>query len=107
MALSRTEAADQLELAGILHLPFGYLSAGQQRRMAMAKLLVAYRPLWLLDEPTAALDAGSEAIFAAMVNRHLEAGGMAIAATHQALDLNNPKSLVMAGFVHQAHAGDD
>ena len=44
------ESATQLGLAELLHLPFGYLSAGQQRRMAIAKLLCAWRPVWLLDE---------------------------------------------------------
>ncbi|MGG2478646.1 ATP-binding cassette domain-containing protein, partial [Rhizobium sp. BR5] len=48
--------AEIVGLAGITHLPFGYLSAGQQRRFAMAKLLIAWRPVWILDEPTAALD---------------------------------------------------
>ncbi len=61
-------------MRGITHLPFGYLSAGQQRRMAMAKLLVAYRPVWILDEPTAALDASADRLFAELIGRHLEEG---------------------------------
>src|SRR5690606_28997504 len=52
-------------LAGIGHLPFGYLSAGQRRRVALARLLASHRPLWILDEPTAGLDAASERQFAA------------------------------------------
>lgn len=58
------EAAEAVGLADIIHLPFGYLSAGQQRRMAMAKLIVAFRPIWLLDEPTAALDLSADRLFA-------------------------------------------
>src|SRR6218665_3029508 len=57
--LSIGEAAETVGLGGIAHLPFGYLSAGQQRRFAFAKLLVAWRPIWILDKPTAALDAAA------------------------------------------------
>ena len=91
-------AAEALGLASILHLPFGYLSAGQQRRMAMAKLLTAWRPIWLLDEPTAALDVQSEEIFAGLMRAHREKGGIVIAATHQELGLEGAKELVMTGF---------
>ena len=92
------EAVDAVGLGGIVHLPFGYLSAGQQRRMAMAKLLVAWRPVWILDEPTAALDAAAEAMFAGLVTAHLSKGGIAIAATHQPLGLEGVKELRMTGF---------
>ena len=91
-------AADAVGLGGIVHLPFGYLSAGQQRRMAMAKLLVAWRPVWILDEPTAALDAAAETMFAGLVKAHLSRGGLAIAATHQPLGLGAVKELHLAGF---------
>ena len=85
--LSVVEAVEAVGLGGIAHLPFGYLSAGQQRRMAMAKLLVSWRPVWILDEPTAALDAAAETMFAGLVMAHLSRGGIAIAATHQPLGL--------------------
>jgi heme exporter protein A len=91
-------AAEALGLAAILHLPFGYLSAGQQRRMAMAKLLVSWRPVWLLDEPTAALDMQSEEIFAGLMTAHRDRGGIVIAATHQELGLAGAKRLMMKGF---------
>ena len=96
--LTPEEAAESLGLTTILHLPFGYLSAGQQRRMAMAKLLVAWRPIWLLDEPTAALDVQSEAIFAGLMKAHRQKGGIIIAATHQELGLEAVQRLVMKGF---------
>lgn len=92
------EAAEAVGLAGITHLPFGYLSAGQQRRMAMAKLLVAHRPVWILDEPTAALDVKADQMFAGLCQAHLAEGGMLIAATHQPLGIENVKTLVMKGF---------
>lgn len=91
-------AAETVGLGGITHLPFGYLSAGQQRRFAMAKLLVAHRPIWILDEPTAALDAKADQMFAGLVHEHLAQGGIAIAATHQPLGLKDAKTLVMKGF---------
>lgn len=93
-----TEAVEAVGLGGIAHLPFGYLSAGQQRRMAMAKLLISWRPVWILDEPTAALDAAAETMFAGLVTAHLAQGGIAIAATHQPLGLEGVKELRMKGF---------
>ncbi len=97
-SVSVDEAVEAVGLGGIVHLPFGYLSAGQQRRMAMAKLLVAWRPVWILDEPTAALDAAAETMFAGLVTAHLSRGGIAIAATHQPLGLEEVKELRMTGF---------
>lgn len=98
VGLSVSEAADRVGLGGIAHLPFGYLSAGQQRRMAFAKLLVAHRPVWILDEPTAALDARAEQTFTDLIRQHLSEGGMLLAATHQSLGLENAKELRMTGF---------
>ncbi len=96
--ISPGEAADAVGLGGIIHLPFGYLSAGQQRRMAFAKLLVAYRPVWILDEPTAALDMSAEGVFTGLINAHLATGGIVLAATHQPLGLENARELKMTGF---------
>ena len=80
---------------GIGHLPFGYLSTGQRRRAALAKLLVSHRPLWLLDEPTAGLDKASEGRFAGLMAKHLEDGGILVAATHLPLGLDGAKELRM------------
>ena len=92
------EAAESVGLAGITHLPFGYLSAGQQRRFAMAKLLVAWRPVWILDEPTAALDRAADDMFTDLVKGHLAKGGIVLAATHQPLGLEKAQELQMTGF---------
>ncbi|GLQ80293.1 cytochrome c biogenesis ATP-binding export protein CcmA [Mesorhizobium huakuii] len=81
------EALETVGLGGIGHLPFGYLSTGQRRRAAIAKLLVSHRPLWLLDEPTAGLDKASEARFAGLMTKHCVAGGMIVAATHLPLGI--------------------
>lgn len=92
------EAAEIVGLAGITHLPFGYLSAGQQRRFAMAKLLIAWRPVWILDEPTAALDKAADGMFTDLVKSHLGRGGIVLAATHQPLGLESAQELRMTGF---------
>ena len=97
-SLEVEEAASAVDLAGITHLPYGYLSAGQQRRFAMARLLVAHRPIWILDEPTAALDRRADAMFEDLVRRHRRAGGIVVAATHQPLGMEGAKSLEMLGF---------
>jgi heme exporter protein A len=96
--LSVEAAAEAVGLAGITHLPFGYLSAGQQRRLAFAKLLVAHRPVWILDEPTAALDASADILFAELISAHQKAGGIVLAATHQPLGLADARELAMTGF---------
>ncbi|MBO6903157.1 MAG: heme ABC exporter ATP-binding protein CcmA [Rhizobiaceae bacterium] len=93
--LSAQEALAMMGLGEIGHLPFGYLSTGQKRRAAIARLLVSYRPLWLLDEPTAGLDAASEAQFAELMQAHLEDGGMIMAATHLPLGLEATAELRM------------
>lgn len=96
--VSVAEASEKVGLGGIAHLPFGYLSAGQQRRMAFAKLLVSYRPVWILDEPTAALDIRAEATFAGLIRQHLAGGGILLAATHQPLGIDGMQELRMTGF---------
>lgn len=89
------EALEMVGLPEIGHLPFGYLSTGQRRRIAIAHLLVSFRPIWLLDEPTAGLDARSEAQFAALIEAHRQEGGIVVAATHQPLGLDGAGELRM------------
>ncbi|PBC06892.1 heme ABC exporter ATP-binding protein CcmA [Mesorhizobium sp. WSM3859] len=94
-ALSVDEALETVALGGLGHLPFGYLSTGQRRRVSIAKLLVSRRPIWLLDEPTAGLDKASEERFAGLMRGHLEDGGIVVAATHLPLGLERAKALGM------------
>jgi heme exporter protein A len=94
---SAEEALETVGLDGIGHLPFGYLSTGQRRRAAIAKLLVSRRPLWLLDEPTAGLDKASEERFGGVMRKHLESGGIIVAATHLPLGLEGARELRMGG----------
>jgi heme exporter protein A len=68
-----------------VHLPAAYLSAGQRRRLSIARLLAVRRPIWLLDEPTNALDSAGQSLFAGLMNDHLAGGGLIIAATHTPL----------------------
>lgn len=91
------EALDMVGLGDIGHLPFAYLSTGQRRRVAIARMLVAYRPVWLLDEPTAGLDRASERQFTELMKAHLEDGGMIVAATHLPLGLDGVQELRMGG----------
>jgi heme exporter protein A len=83
-------AVEALSVFGLSHaadLPVAYLSAGQKRRAALAKLLAARRPVWLLDEPSTALDAASQKVIKDVMAAHLAQGGMIVAATHAQLDL--------------------
>ena len=80
-----------LAAVGIAHaidLPAGYLSAGQRRRLSLARLLAVPRLLWLLDEPTAALDVAGQAMFAGLMREHLAGGGLIVAATHGPLGID-------------------
>ncbi len=69
--------------------PCRYLSAGQKRRLGLARLVVSARPLWLLDEPFAALDKDGQALIARQMTLHCGRGGILIAATHEPLGLGN------------------
>lgn len=92
-----------LERVGLVHiagLDAGYLSAGQGRRLALARLLVTARPLWLLDEPTAALDVEGHGLVTALIDEHLDRGGLVVAATHDPItlpDLTRMETLAMGG----------
>ncbi len=93
--LSVPGALEMVGLEETADLPFGYLSTGQRRRVAIARLLVSDRPVWLLDEPTAGLDAGSETGFGELMAAHLADGGIIVAATHQPLGLENAAQLAL------------
>jgi heme exporter protein A len=80
-------AAVALELTSLLDLEIRRLSAGQRRRLALARLLAAPRPLWLLDEPLSPLDAGWRLRFGAMMRTHLAGGGLILAAVHDPLPI--------------------
>jgi heme exporter protein A len=94
-ALAPADALASLALAHVADLPIAVLSAGQRRRVALARLLIAPRPIWLLDEPMTALDAASQARLLDLMQDHLAAGGMLVTATHGALDLPKAQQLML------------
>ncbi|MBY0579891.1 MAG: cytochrome c biogenesis heme-transporting ATPase CcmA [Burkholderiales bacterium] len=81
------DALARIGLAGREHLPVKVLSQGQRRRVMLARLLVASTPLWILDEPLAALDTDAIGLMRSLFEFHLENGGMLILTTHQELDI--------------------
>lgn len=95
-------AVRALDLAALIRRRAGELSAGQKRRLGLARLLVTGRPLWLLDEPTVSLDVASVALFAGVVRDHLAKDGLAVIATH--VDLGLPEAQVLDLDPHRARA---
>lgn len=91
--LSVEAALDRVGIGTLGGLETGYLSSGQLRRLSLARLLVSQRPIWLLDEPSAALDAAGEALLGRLIDDHRSAGGMAIIATHHDLPLAEPAGI--------------
>jgi heme exporter protein A len=84
------DPAESLAAVGLDHaarLPAAYLSAGQRRRLSIARLLAVKRPVWLLDEPTSTLDGAGQNLFAALMGDHLARGGLIVAATHGPLGI--------------------
>ncbi|MEI4196670.1 heme ABC exporter ATP-binding protein CcmA [Roseovarius sp. E0-M6] len=95
------------DLTGLRDRLAGTLSAGQTRRLGLARLLVSGRKLWLLDEPTVSLDTGAVGMFAAAVRAHLAVGGGAVMATHIALGLDGVAEMDLSTFRARAPAHDD
>lgn len=92
------QAVAAMDLGALVGRRAAELSAGQKRRLGLARLLVTGRPVWLLDEPTVSLDAASVARFGAVVRGHLAAGGSALMATHIDLGLSEARVLDLAPF---------
>lgn len=80
-------ALEMLRLSALKDLPARVLSAGQKRRLALARLVAVERPLWLLDEPDAALDSEGRATLIGLIREHRERGGSAIIASHGTLEI--------------------
>ena len=85
------EALQCVGLSRLGDLPAQYLSAGQKRRLALARLSLSARPLWLLDEPLASLDTSGKTLVAELVSQHCKDGGVAVIATHEPLGLTGPR----------------
>lgn len=97
-ALNAAEHVPVVALAAVglekfAQLPARLLSAGQKRRLAIARVVASKRVLWLLDEPTTGLDAASVARFAGLCAAHRAGGGMIVASTHTPLDAEDVQEL--------------
>jgi heme exporter protein A len=97
--LQPLEALRAVGLERVCDLPAGYLSAGQRRRLSIARLVAVERPIWLLDEPASALDADGQALLRDGMRRHLAAAGLILAATHAPLGLDAARELRLGGAV--------
>jgi heme exporter protein A len=86
-------------LNAVADLPAAYLSAGQRRRLSIARLIVVTRPIWLLDEPMSTLDASAQERLATMMRAHLAGGGLIVAATHGPIGLGDAQELRLDDLV--------
>jgi heme exporter protein A len=86
---------ERLGLTRLKPLPLRSLSAGQQRRVALARILLADVPLWLMDEPFTNLDRAGRGLVLRLVTEHLEKGGMCIMAAHQDIEIDAPMKKVV------------
>ncbi|TDR87353.1 heme ABC exporter ATP-binding protein CcmA [Enterovirga rhinocerotis] len=93
--LSADAALARVGLAAGADLPTAYLSSGQRRRLTLARLLASRRPVWLLDEPTNALDSQGQALLADLLREHRADGGIVVAATHLPLALPEARELAL------------
>lgn len=96
------EALDALAIGHLADMPGRFLSAGQKRRTNLARLIAAPADLWLLDEPTTALDAETTGRLKDLISRHRAAGGMVVVSTHTDLGLDGAETLDVAVFKFRA-----
>lgn len=91
-------AADQLGLGPLLDVPVRYLSTGQRKRAAIARLMGQQAPLWLLDEPLNGLDARGVALVCTLVTQHCRSGGIAVIASHQPFEMADLRQIQLKDF---------
>jgi heme exporter protein A len=87
------QSLDAVGLDELADLPAAYLSAGQRRRLSIARLIAVNRPIWLLDEPTSTLDASAQQRLADLMRAHLAEGGIILAATHGSIGVEGTREL--------------
>ena len=88
----------RLKLEALAEVPVAYLSTGQKKRAALARVLGQRAPIWLLDEPLSGLDTASQTLVSALVREHCEDGGIALIASHQPLDVPGMTSFAIEDF---------
>ena len=91
-------ALDVLDLEALMDVPVRYLSTGQRKRAALARLLNRNCPIWLLDEPLNGLDRDAQAVFESLIAQHCAGGGVAVVASHQPIALPSPTVVDLAEF---------
>jgi heme exporter protein A len=96
------QALDAVGLDDLADLPAAYLSAGQRRRLSIARLIAVKRPIWLLDEPTSTLDAAAQERLIGLMRAHLAEGGLILAATHGGIGLDPTHDLRLDALKAQA-----
>ncbi|HSG35060.1 MAG TPA: heme ABC exporter ATP-binding protein CcmA [Sphingomonadaceae bacterium] len=97
-SLARDGAIAQLGLADLLEVPVRFLSTGQRKRAALARLVGQQAPLWLLDEPLNGLDKDAVALAQSLVSNHCAAGGIALIASHQGFELAGLRRIELADY---------
>jgi heme exporter protein A len=90
--------SERLGLRNLLEVPVRYLSTGQKKRAALARLMIQGPDVWLLDEPLSGLDTASQSLVSALVREHCAAGGIALIASHQPLDVPGMTSFAIEDF---------
>ncbi|EJF79344.1 Cytochrome c biogenesis ATP-binding export protein CcmA [Candidatus Bartonella washoeensis] len=93
------EALAEIGLSNLGLLPFNVLSTGQKRRVAIARLLLSYRPIWILDEPISGVDNHAQTILANIFQHHLNQGGIIVAATHNPLGIPENHRITLEKFL--------
>jgi heme exporter protein A len=106
-AANAARALERLGVPQIAGLPGRYLSAGQKRRLNLARLLAAPAPLWLLDEPTVALDRGAIGLFEGLIAEHRATGGMVVLSTHTDIATPGSESLYLDDFAPFGDSEED
>jgi heme exporter protein A len=97
---------ERLRLDALAEVPVRYLSTGQKKRAALARVIGQAAPVWLLDEPLSGLDAASQSLVSTLVREHCAGGGIALIASHQPLDVPGMTSFAIEDFA-PAEAGDE
>jgi heme exporter protein A len=103
-AETSTAIMERLRLDALAEVPVRYLSTGQKKRAALARVIGQAAPVWLLDEPLSGLDAASQSLVSTLVREHCAGGGIALIVSHQPLEVPGMTSFAIEDF---APAGED
>ncbi|MBC2663964.1 heme ABC exporter ATP-binding protein CcmA [Novosphingobium flavum] len=101
------DAVDRLGLGALREVPVRFLSTGQKKRAALARLIAQGAPVWLLDEPLNGLDSDAVALVETIVAEHCAAGGLALVASHQPINLPEHHTLALRKYVHAGEFADE